>query len=278
MARRYLLLLPTIILLCQSAFGQADVYLKLSTSERRQLELGIAPLQTQDAKASPEAAVNAQKMLDIIGDDLAFSLYFKLVYPPSLLEGYGLKKGQLDIGAWQMLGARQVLIPELKQEKKKVTLRLSVFDMSIQRQVFSKDIEPDGSRATAHAASDLIIKNLSGENGVSSTKIAFSLKSGKNKELMLADYDGGGFRALTNFNSINISPDWQPGGGALAFVSFYRNRTDIVSLNLASGKTAIISQTEGLNTSPAWSPDGKFLALTLSKDGNAEIYLLSPET
>jgi TolB protein len=274
---KYVLLILLSTILCQIAFGQADVYLKLSTSERRQLELGIAPLQTQDAKASPEAAVNAQKMLDIIGDDLAFSLYFKLVYPPSLLEGYGLKKGQLDIGAWQMLGARQVLVSELKQEKKKTTLRLSVFDLGIQRQVFSKDFEPDGSRTTAHAASDQIIKNLSGEDGVSSTKIAFSLKSGKNKELMLADYDGGGFRALTNFNSINITPDWQPGGGALAFVSFYRNRTDVMSLNLATGKTAIISQTEGLNTSPAWSPDGKSLALTLSKDGNAEIYLMSPE-
>lgn len=275
MKRRYLLLLPAIILLFQNAYSQADVYLKLSTSERRQIELGIAPVQSDDKGASLAVA---QKAMDIIGDDLAFSLYFKIVYPPSLLEGYGLKKGNLDIGAWQMLGARQVLIPELKRDKKRDLLKLRVFDLVIQRDVFSKELELDGSRAGAHAASDLIIRNLTGENGVASTKIAFSLKNGRHKELVLSDYDGGSFRTLTNFNSINITPDWQPEGGALAFVSFYRNRTDVVSLDLASGRTAIISQAEGLNTSPAWSPDGKSLALTLSKDGNAEIYLLSPDT
>ncbi len=31
----------------------------------------------------------------------------------------------------------------------------------------------------------------------------------------------------------------------------------------------------GINTSPAWSPDGRQLALTLSKDGNPEIYVLT---
>jgi TolB protein len=262
------------LIVWQNAFSQADVYLKLSTSERRQLELGIAPLQSEGKGGDLTAA---QKAMDIIGDDLAFSLYFKIVYPPSLLEGYGLKKGNLDIGAWQMLGAKQVLVPELKPGKQRDLLKLRVFDLSLQRDVFSRELELDGSRAGAHAASDQIIKNLTGENGISTTKIAYSLKIGKNKELMLADYDGGSFRTLTNFNSINISPDWQPGGGSLAFVSFYRNRADVMSLDLATGRTAIISQTEGLNSSPAWSPDGTSLALTLSQDGNAEIYLMSAE-
>jgi TolB protein len=34
----------------------------------------------------------------------------------------------------------------------------------------------------------------------------------------------------------------------------------------------------GINTSPAFSPDGKSLALTLSKDGNPEIYVLALAT
>ena len=34
----------------------------------------------------------------------------------------------------------------------------------------------------------------------------------------------------------------------------------------------------GINTSPAFSPDGKSVALTLSKDGNPEVYLLNLAT
>ena len=34
----------------------------------------------------------------------------------------------------------------------------------------------------------------------------------------------------------------------------------------------------GINSSPAWSPDGRTLALTLSKDGNPEIYVLTLAT
>jgi TolB protein len=248
-----------------------DVYLKLSTSERRQLELGVAPVSTDEKNADLS---QSQKALDIICDDLAFSLYFKLIYSPSLLEGYGLKKGKLDIGAWQMLGARQVLVPEFRRGKVKDVLKLRVFDLSAQRDVFAKELELGGNRALFHYASDQIIKNLTGEDGISSTRIAYCVKSGRNKELALADYDGQNQKLLTQFGSINISPDWRPDGGALAFVSFYRNRTDVLSLDLASGKSRLISQSEGLNTSPAWSPDGKQLALTLSRDGNAEVYLL----
>ena len=34
----------------------------------------------------------------------------------------------------------------------------------------------------------------------------------------------------------------------------------------------------GINSSPGWSPDGRSLALTLSKDGNPEIYVLTVAT
>ena len=36
-----------------------------------------------------------------------------------------------------------------------------------------------------------------------------------------------------------------------------------------------MSQQPGLNSAPAWSPDSSRIALTLSKDGNSEIYTMS---
>src|SRR5207248_2449256 len=39
--------------------------------------------------------------------------------------------------------------------------------------------------------------------------------------------------------------------------------------------TQTLAAFTGINSSPAWSPDGRSLALTLSKDGNPEIYVLT---
>ena len=43
---------------------------------------------------------------------------------------------------------------------------------------------------------------------------------------------------------------------------------------LASGERRRVSARLGINGAPAWSPDGRKLALTLSRDGNLDIYVL----
>jgi TolB protein len=43
---------------------------------------------------------------------------------------------------------------------------------------------------------------------------------------------------------------------------------------LATGERSRVSARAGINGAPAWSPDGRRLALTLSRDGNLDIYTL----
>ena len=47
---------------------------------------------------------------------------------------------------------------------------------------------------------------------------------------------------------------------------------------LATGERRRVSARAGINGAPAWSPDGKRLALTLSRDGNLDIYMLDLAT
>ncbi|HAD82515.1 TPA: Tol-Pal system beta propeller repeat protein TolB [Candidatus Edwardsbacteria bacterium] len=254
------------------AVAQTDVYLKLSTSERRPIELVVSPIQAQ-GKIPRETVAKVKEIIDVLSDDLAFSLYFQLIEPPDSDPGYGFKKGQVLAGSWQLLGAKMLLIPELRTEKKQEHLKIRIYDLGVGRDIFTKQIVVDHSRGQAHRICDEIIKTLTGENGVASTRIAFCQKHGQNKELAVLDYDGHNLQKLTALSTINLSPDWSPDGSRLAFISFQRNRTEIYSLDMRAWKLQAISQVEGLNTSPAWSPDGKKMALTLSRDGNAEIYL-----
>ncbi|MBP3363289.1 MAG: PD40 domain-containing protein, partial [Pseudomonas sp.] len=59
-----------------------------------------------------------------------------------------------------------------------------------------------------------------------------------------------------------------------AYVSFEQKRPRIFVQNIDTGRREQITNFEGLNGAPAWSPDGSKLAFVLSKDGNAEIYVM----
>ena len=43
---------------------------------------------------------------------------------------------------------------------------------------------------------------------------------------------------------------------------------------MATGTRRKLASFKGINGAPAWSPDGRYLALTLSRDGNPEIYTM----
>lgn len=260
-----------------TALAQADVYLKLSTSERKPLELAVAGLRAPDGSGKP-AQETAGKTVEILKDDLEFSLHFRMIEQPDGDREYGFKKGRIEPKAWLLLGAKMVLVPELVHTKKADSLRVRVFDLGVERDVFISAVPLAQNRDAAHGLCDRMVKALTGEDGVASTRIAYCLKDGQNKELYACDYDGHGRARLTIFRSLNLSPDWSPDGAKLAFISYVRNRTEIFELGLRDMSARPVSQAEGLNTSPAYSPDGRSLALTLSRDGNAEIYVMDLST
>ncbi|NCN97262.1 MAG: Tol-Pal system protein TolB, partial [Rhodoferax sp.] len=61
----------------------------------------------------------------------------------------------------------------------------------------------------------------------------------------------------------------------LAYVSFESRKPVIYVHNVSTGKRRLIANFKGSNSAPAWSPDGKTLAVTLSRDGGSQLFLLS---
>jgi TolB protein len=122
---------------------------------------------------------------------------------------------------------------------------------------------------------DLVIKELTGEQGIASSQIAFISDSTGAKEAYLTNILGDKTRQITRHRNLVISPRFTPDGQSLSYSSYHKGNQDLYITNLnQSTTTEALSRRKGMNLAPAWSPDGQRMVLTMSKDGNPDLYLL----
>ena len=133
---------------------------------------------------------------------------------------------------------------------------------------------PLNERILAHTAAKEIIERLTGYPAFTLTRMSASQKRGKDREIILMDYDGANLHPLTKDKSINLYPRFSPDQRSVMYTSFVNYWPRVFRQELASGKRQVLAAYPGLNSSATFSPNGKYVALSLSKDGNPEIYLL----
>lgn len=167
-------------------------------------------------------------------------------------------------GKWMVKGTQVLLTGEVR-------------DFPARRAVLVKEYRGplDQWRSLVHRFADDVVLQFTGEPGVANTRIAFVAHEGRDKELFVMDFDGANLRRITNDHSIALSPAWSPDGSLILFTSYRGGggpRTWVVSSS--GGRPYLVSGRPGINTSASYSPDGREIALSLSIDGNSEIYLL----
>jgi TolB protein len=133
-------------------------------------------------------------------------------------------------------------------------------------------------RLAAHRIADFIYEKLTGEKGVFSTRITYVTKGGQGSNqrhtLWIADSDGEGAQSALASPEPIISASWSPNGAQLAYVSFESRKPVVYVHEVANGRRRLLANFRGSNSAPAWSPDGKTIAITLSQDGNSQIYAM----
>jgi len=156
-----------------------------------------------------------------------------------------------------------------------VVAEFRLYDVLVSQQIVGKRLRTQSkwTRLLAHQFADESVRFLTGVAGVASSEITFSGKSGKAKEIFIADYDGGAVTQVTHHGSISIKPKFSPDGTKIAYLSYKDRYPFLYIYDRLTGKSVPLSRRVGLNHAPAWAPDGNRLALCLSKDGNTEIYV-----
>ena len=127
---------------------------------------------------------------------------------------------------------------------------------------------------TAHEAADAIVWAVKRERGIASTRIAMVGARGGGRDLYVCDADGRDVMRLTRDGVVCLSPAWGPEAGFLVYTSFVRGYPDVYRVDLPDLRRTSLAASPGLNVGASISPDGRRMVLTLSKDGNPELYVM----
>jgi len=129
-----------------------------------------------------------------------------------------------------------------------------------------------------HAFADDLVFDLTGEQGIASTRIAYVNRTSSGYALVTRYLDPRGASRLMLDDEPITTPAWSPEGDRIAFASFQSGNCDLWMYTFGEASARRLLSAPGLNASPAWAPEGGNLAVTLSREGNVDIYSLDPSS
>jgi TolB protein len=257
-----------------------DVYINITGGGTKKLNIAIPNFAVT---AGSDTTGVGPLLASVAGADLTFTGLFSVVAATGSIpadQPEALRKSWTDFAA---AGAHAGVHGLLALRGPRLEAEMRLYDLTSPdfRLIASKRFEmaADQPRRLAHKIADEIVRQFTGEPGVSDTKLAYVAGARGVKEIQVADYDGAAARPLTRNGSLNLMPMWSPDTRSLAFTSYKAGYPDLYrAFPFERRPDQTLAAFVGINSSPAFSPDGRSIALTLSKDGNPEIYVLTLAT
>ncbi len=261
-----------VALLALSWSTQAELTIQVTKAAPNSMPIAIVPFADQ---------AGAGDLSDIVRANLERSGKFKPLSAGSLPSQPTMDQ-TLNPAQWEASGVRFVVRGQTAPTGRGTELKVSIYDVRRQSDLGNWRFEGGANtqRRLAHRASDAIYEALLGEPGAFDTRLVYvsTQRDGQGLiyQLNVADSDGRNPFAILQHRRPIISPAWSPDAERLAYVTYENNnRMAIYVQELRTGQRSRLAAYSGINGTPAWSPDGSNLAVTLSKDGNPEIYLLN---
>ena len=198
----------------------------------------------------------------VIADDLAFSARFEVSRPLGA-DTAALHAANIGIyidGAYSISGDQ-------------ITFDCMLRDARTKAQLLGKQFKGDAGqlRPMAHRFANRVLESLSGDKGYFESSIVFVRDEGQVKNLWAADFDGHRARQITRTKTVNIFPACID-ASTILWVSYGRNKPDIVHGSLSGGNGSVIFKSRYVETSPDVSRIDGSIAFASSRSGSFDIY------
>lgn len=205
--------------------------------------------------------------------DLDLSGYFKTLQPESYVETPGKCGGASNIAFsdWTAIGSDFVIRGSAFQTENSLRVQLYLIDAFKQSSVLAK--EYNGSAADgvmmAHKFANEIMKFFTGELGPFGSQIAYSIKTGRFKELAIMDMDGSNIRQLTSNKGLAKNVSFSPSGKELAFTD-YKNRTpDLFTINISTRAQSRVTSDSEMQIGPHFLNESEIVASRSEGSGSS---------
>ncbi len=253
--------------LFQNAFAADRVYLDITASDARKINIAIPWVQNKGL--NQQSQLPGRELADTLGKALIFHGIISIIP--------GTEYGGNQDSDWKKLGADYSILGQYEISAGKISLEMRLLDVAANEIIMGKSFSgaQQQKEQMLFKFCDSVIETLTGKPGIASSRIAFVNGNKNVKEVYLTDILGTSFRQITRHNHLTVSPRFVPGGSKLTYSSYHTGNQNLYVTDLHQNKTTkVLSRRKGLNMAPAWSSDGSTMVLTLSKSGNPDLYLL----
>lgn len=259
------------LLLGLSVGSRAELVIDITQGVDATIPIAVVPF------AQPWRGGTADSGIDqVISADLSRSGWFSLLPAESMLER-PFQSANVDYRDWRLLNVEAIVVGRVELTGPDLfDVRFELLDTVRGERLLGarySAVSAAELRRLGHHIADQVFKQLTGVEGVFSTRIAYVSSTPGRYQLQVADIDGRNPVGVLASPEPVLSPAWSHDGEHLAYVAFEHGRPGIYRQEVATGNREKLTEFDGINGAPAWSPDGRELAITLSKAGSPDLYL-----
>lgn len=216
----------------------------------------------------------------VIRNDLQNSGLFRSIAPSAFIQQNMDPNAPPRFPDWRSVGAAGVVVGQVTQSGGNIKVDFRLWDVVVGNQAtgLSFTSQPDKWRRLAHIIADAIYKRVTGEEGYFDTRIAYVAETGplgnRVKRIAIMDQDGFNTRYITDGKTIALTPRFSPTLQEIVYMAYGENNAPprVYLQNVESNRRELLGNFPGMSFAPRFSPDGTKVVMSISADGNTDIY------
>ncbi|MGI5829472.1 MAG: hypothetical protein ACOX8U_04810 [Bradymonadia bacterium] len=268
-----------IICLCVAFAAVFATVFLAAESQAQEVVVNVSTRKIALALAQPQAQGGVQASLEqdvakTMRHGLELSGLFSIIHPDQFLPKLANETTtSTSYVGWHATGADALIKVGYRALGSGLELDMRLYDVTGEREIKLAYVKPAATtsnyKPAVYAFVNAVIKHYTGQEGFLGQRILAVQRSkrGAPPRVVSLGIDGSDVSVVKAENTVQVLPSWGPGGGVL-YTSYARSNPDLY----LNGK--LISSFSGMNTGADYCAGNGRIALTLSKDGNAEIYTM----